>query len=216
MCKNNIVIKLVNVEKTFNRQILFSNVNFEIAEGSIVGFAGGNGSGKSVLFKLISGLYSPDHGEIFIRGEKLGQRIDFPENMGILIDTPGFIDIYSGFNNLKLLADIRKKISDDKIIKTMKLVGLDPENKTKVKNYSLGMKQKLAITQAIMEEQDIIILDEPFNALDAESNEKVKLLLLNLKKSGKTILLTSHNAEDLLSLCDVKYEFKNHELICFS
>lgn len=188
-------------------------MNLTIEKGTVVGFVGQNGSGKSVLFKLISGIYRPDEGQITVRNKELGKDCDFPENIGILIDTPGFIDIYTGFQNLKYLASIRNIINDEKIKQTLALVGLDPENKTKVKNYSLGMKQKLAIAQAIMEEQDILLLDEPFNALDDESHQKMLDLVKALQKEGKTILITSHNDDDIKYLCDIIYKIKNQQII---
>lgn len=206
------VIQLVNVSKSFKGNALLENVNLQISEGEIVGFIGHNGSGKSVLFKLISGIYRPDCGKIIVRDKELGKENDFPENTGILIDSPGFIDIYTGFQNLKYLASIRNKIDDAAIEKYMNLVGLDPENKTRVKNYSLGMKQKLAIAQAIMEDQDILLLDEPFNALDESSHKNMLDLMLELQKDGKTILLTSHNLGDIESVCQRRYQIQDHTL----
>lgn len=207
------MIQLVNVSKSFKGTPLLENVNLQIREGEIVGFVGHNGSGKSVLFKLISGIYRPDSGKVIVRGQELGGKSDFPENMGILIDSPGFIDIYTGFQNLKYLASIRNKIDDAAIKKYMNLVGLAPENKTRVKNYSLGMKQKLAIAQAIMEDQDILLLDEPFNALDEGSHIKMLDLMLDLQKEGKTILLTSHNLGDIESVCQRRYQIQDHTLV---
>lgn len=207
------MIQLVNVSKSFKGAPLLENVNLQIQEGEIVGFVGHNGSGKSVLFKLISGIYRPDSGKVIVRGQELGEKSDFSENTGILIDSPGFIDIYTGFQNLKYLASIRNKIDDAVIKKYMNLVGLDPENKTRVKNYSLGMKQKLAIAQAIMEDQDILLLDEPFNALDEGSHKKMLDLMLDLQKEGKTILLTSHNLGDIESVCQRRYQIQDHTLV---
>lgn len=206
------IIQLINVSKSFRGEPLLSNVNFSINSGEVIGFIGRNGSGKSVMFKLISGIYRPDNGEIIVRGQKLGGSVDFPENMGLIVDSPGFIDIYTGFQNLKYLASIRNKIDDDAIVNYMKLVRLEPNNKTRVKNYSLGMKQKLAIAQAIMEDQDILLLDEPFNALDEQTHTEMLSLILNLQKEGKTILLTSHNSDDINSVCTRQYQIKNHEV----
>lgn len=199
------VIKLVGVSKSFNGVTLFSNVNLDIEQGIIVGFRGINGSGKSVLFKIIAGLYLPDEGDVYIRGEKLGNKIDFPDDLGILVDTPGFIEIFSGADNLRLLAEIKGKIGRQEITSAMKELGLDPDSKKRVKNYSLGMKQKLGIIQATMEKQTIVLLDEPFNALDKESNQCLYDLILKLKHENVTVLLTSHNQMDLDALCDVQY-----------
>jgi len=201
----NTVIKRVGVSKSFNGVTLFSNVNLEIEQGLIVGFRGINGSGKSVLFKIIAGLYLPDAGDVYIRGEKLGDKIDFPDEMGILVDTPGFIEIFSGADNLRLLAEIKGRIGRQEITVAMKELGLDPDSKKRVKNYSLGMKQKLGIIQATMEKQTIVLLDEPFNALDKESNQYLYDLILRLKHENVTVLLTSHNQMDLDALCDVQY-----------
>lgn len=206
------IIVLNHVSKSFKKKTLFQDICLEINAASINGFVGINGCGKSVLFKLISGLYQPDKGEIYVYGKKNGIETDFPEDMGIMIDSPGFIEIYSGFTNLKYLAEIKNKIDDEKIKYTMKLLGLNPNNKTRVKNYSLGMKQKLGIIQAIMEDQKIIILDEPFNALDKESCKNLKELIKTLKKKGKTILLTSHNQNDLDELCDNIYLLEDKQL----
>ena len=176
----NNIIEFSNVSKSFNKTVILKNVSFKIQAGETIGFVGQNGCGKSVLFKLISGIYRPDNGEIFVNGEKLGEKTDFPKNIGIIIDSPGFIDIYTGFQNLKYLATIQNKIDDETIVEYMKLVGLDPDNKTRVKNYSLGMKQNLAIAQAIMEDQELLLLDEPFNALDEKTHSDILLLIKNL------------------------------------
>ncbi|WP_106769182.1 ABC transporter ATP-binding protein [Paenibacillus faecalis] len=198
-------IKVEGVSKAFHDINVLSNINIEIEKGSTIGIVGANGSGKSVLFKIICGFTEPDQGKVFVRGKQLGKDIDFPENVGVFINSPGYIGIYSGFNNLKFLADINRKIGTAEIKNAMKLVGLDPELKTKVANYSLGMKQKLGIAQAIMEGQDILVLDEPFNALDYQTYNDMKEIIVSLKNKGNTMLLTSHNYEDLESLCDTLY-----------
>lgn len=201
----NVAIKLENVSKSYNGITILNNINLEINKGKCVGIIGSNGSGKSVLFKTICGFVSPDKGSTFIRGLKLGEKIDFPENVGVFINEPGYISIFNGFQNLKFLADINNKIDDKKIKQTMEKVGLNPNNKAKVQDYSLGMKQKLGIAQAIMEDQDILVLDEPFNALDYKTYEDIKNIIKSLKDEGRTILLTSHNFEDIEQLCDSVY-----------
>ena len=206
------VIQLHGVSKSFGKRPLLKQVNVEIMPATITGFLGENGCGKSVLFKLISGLYRPDEGSIIVNGERIGDKFDFPPDMGIFIDAPGFILMYSGLKNLQYLAEIQKKIGRDKIEETMSLVGLDYKDPTHVKNYSLGMKQKLGIAQAIMEDQSIILLDEPFNALDAESHTRMLGLIKELKKQGKTILLTSHNFNDITQLCDIIYQIKDRKI----
>lgn len=208
----NVAIKLENVSKSYNGITILNNINLEINKGKTVGIIGSNGSGKSVLFKTICGFVSPDRGATFIRGLKLGEKIDFPENVGVFINEPGYISIFNGFQNLKFLADINNKIDDKKIKQTMEKVGLNPNNKAKVQDYSLGMKQKLGIAQAIMEDQDILVLDEPFNALDYKTYGDIKNIIKSLKDEGRTILLTSHNFEDIEQLCDSVYLIEEGKL----
>lgn len=199
-----------HISKSFGDTVIFRNTSLTIQKGHVVGIIGANGSGKSVLFKMISGLYRPDSGEIYVRGERIGDRFDFPPNVGVFIDAPGFIQIFSGFKNLRMLADIKGTTSDEAIRDAMNLVGLESSCKTLVKNYSLGMKQKLGIAQAIMESQDILLLDEPFNALDESSHRRMCNVIKELKDKSTTILLTSHNMADILELCDEIYQIKNY------
>ncbi|MGX4600027.1 ABC transporter ATP-binding protein [Faecalimicrobium sp. JNUCC 81] len=208
----NVAIKLENVTKSYNGITILNNINLEINKGETIGIIGANGSGKSVLFKSICGFVSPDNGATFIRGLRLGEKIDFPENVGVFINEPGYISIFNGFKNLKFLADINNKIDNKKIKYTMEKVGLNPNNKAKVQDYSLGMKQKLGIAQAIMEDQDILVLDEPFNALDYKTYEDIKNIIKSLKDEGRTILLTSHNFEDIQQLCDRIYIMEEGKL----
>lgn len=191
------VIKLTNISKSFNEIVLFNNVNLIVEKGKTYGIRGYNGSGKSVLLKLLCGFIKPDSGELIIDPQFKDVRNDFPEKFGVIIDGPGYIANKTGFENLKSLASIRDEISDDEIYKAMKIVGLDPQIKQKMKNYSLGMKQKVAIAQAFMENQEVLILDEPFNALDYDSVNRMRDLILQFKRDGKTIIMTSHNQEDL-------------------
>lgn len=164
--------------------------------------------------RYYGGFERPDAGNVFVRGKQLGEGgMDFPENIGVFINSPGFIGIYSGFRNLKFLADIQGKIGDREIRDAMVKVGLDPDNTTKTDNYSLGMKQKLGLAQAIMENQDILVLDEPFNALDYKTYEDVKAIIRMLKAEGKTIFLTSHRFQDIEQLCDQIYTLEDCRLI---
>lgn len=207
-------IELQDISKKFGHRTILQNVSMVVEQGATVGLVGANGSGKSVLFKILCGFEKPDSGRVFVRGKKLGENgRDFPENMGVFINSPGFIGIYSGFQNLKFLADIQGKISDKEIRDAMSKVGLDPDNKTKVDNYSLGMKQKLGLAQAIMENQDILVLDEPFNALDYKTYEDIKTIIRMLKAEGKTIFLTSHHFKDIEQLCDQVYTIEDCQLI---
>ena len=190
-------------------------MNLKINEGECVGFVGGNGTGKSVLFQLMTGLLPLDSGKVIVNGKTLGKEGDFPEEVGMMINSPGYIDCYSGFKNLQMLARIQGKINDEEICAAMQLVGLDPDNKTHVKKYSMGMKQKLGIAQAIMEHQKIIILDEPYNALDFNTNREITKILIELKDEGRTILLTSHQHEYLEKLCDTMYYIENGNVKVF-
>ena len=206
------LIHIANVNKSYKGQTIFENLNFDVEKGKIYGITGPNGSGKSVLFKLMCGFVFPDAGKVVVNGEELGKNKRFPDNFGIIIDRPGYIASQSGFDNLKSLAMIKGNIGDEKIKQTMELVGLQPQAKQKVKNYSLGMKQKLAIAQAIMEDQQTLILDEPFNALDADSVENIRKLIRKFKNEGRTILLTSHNQDDIDLLCDEVYRINKNTL----
>ncbi|MGN0485384.1 MAG: ABC transporter ATP-binding protein [Lachnospiraceae bacterium] len=210
------IIELKQVSKKFNKKEIYKNLSFSIEEGECVGFVGGNGSGKSVLFQLISGLLPVDSGTIKIGNEMLGENRDFPENVGILINEPGYIEYYSGYKNLQLLAEIKNIIGNDEIKKTMERVGLDYNDKTPVKKYSMGMRQKLGIAQAIMEGQSIIILDEPYNALDYKTNHEITKLFEELKNSGKTLLLTSHQHSYLSTLCDTLYCIHEKNIVPFT
>lgn len=199
------VIELIDVYKAFKSRSILVNVNLSIKKGQTIGIVGPNGSGKSVLFKLIAGFLRADKGEVYIRGKLSGKDFDFPSNMGVLINKPGFINIFNGFKNLQFLAGINNKIDDQKIRNTLKMVGLDPDDKTRVGVYSMGMQKKLGIAQAIMEDQDIIILDEPFNALDFRTYKDIKNIIREQQRNGNTILLTSHNHADIEELCDYTY-----------
>ncbi|GIN74082.1 multidrug ABC transporter ATP-binding protein [Bacillus sp. J14TS2] len=198
-------IQVNNVSKTYDSVSILDNVNLMIEKGTTVGIVGGNGSGKSVLFKVICGFTAPDTGTVDIRDKRLGRDIDFPEDVGVFINSPGYISLYNGLQNLKFLADINGKIGINKIKETMKIVGLNPDNKAKVKDYSLGMKQKLGIAQAIMEDQDIVVLDEPFNALDYKTYNDIKEIIKHLQEQDHTMVLTSHNYQDIEELCDIVY-----------
>ena len=181
-----------------------SILSFE--KGRIHGIIGRNGSGKTMLMKCICGFVPVTSGSIQVRGKKVGKDIDVPQNMGIIIETPGFLNGYSGYNNLKFLANINNKISEEKIIETLKLVKLDPHNKKHVGKYSLGMRQRLGLAQALMEDPDILILDEPMNGLDQSGVEEMREVFAALAKKGTTILMANHNAEDIEILCDTVHE----------
>ena len=203
------VIRLKHVSKHFKDIEVLKDVSVEFEKGKIHGIIGRNGSGKTVMFKAICGFIPIDTGEIWIRDKKLWKEIDMPSNIGMIIDGSGFLPYYSGLKNLKFLASLNKKINTEKMRQTMVQVGLDPDSKKHVSKYSMGMKQRLSIAQAIMEDQNIIILDEPMNGLDKHGVKEIRNLLLYLKNEGKTIILASHNSQDIEILCDKVYEMDN-------
>lgn len=197
-----VVIKVENVSKKFGETSVIDGISLELKKGKIYGLVGRNGSGKTVLMKLICGFLNPTEGEIWIKNKRVDINADITEEIGLIIESPGFLPNYSGFKNLKLLAMIRRKISKKEIRDVMELVGLDPDSSKKVAKYSLGMKQRLGIAQAIMENPEILILDEPMNGLDNEGVADMRKLFLELSAAGKTILLASHMKEDIHILCD--------------
>lgn len=199
------IIEITNLCKTFKETKVLNDIAIKIKKGNIIGIIGRNGSGKTVLFKCICGLVSPTKGTVKINNKILGKDMDIPDNIGVIIETPGFLPNYNGFKNLKFLAMIKNQISNEHIKDTIKLVGLNPDSKKHVGKYSLGMRQRLGIAQAIMENPDILILDEPMNGLDNEGVKDMRKLFLSLKEQGKTILLASHNKEDIEVLCDEVY-----------
>jgi len=201
-----IAISVQHVYKSFLKETVLADVNREFEEGKIHGIIGNNGSGKTVLFKCICGFLIPDKGKIYVDYEQVGKDMDFPEDVGVIIETPGFLPQYSGRKNLEILASLNRKIGRKEIEKTIKKVGLDPFMKKTVGKYSLGMRQRLGIAQAIMENPDTLILDEPFNGLDKQGVRQMRDLLKGLRDGGKTILLASHNQMDIDELCDTVCE----------
>lgn len=199
-------IEVQNAVKRFRDQVVLKNVSISFEKGQIHGIVGRNGSGKTVLFKCICGLMHPEEGVILVNGKRVGRDVDMPEDIGAIIEAPGFLPNYSGYKNLRFLANIRRKIGKEEILNVLKTVGLDPESRKHVGKYSLGMRQRLGIAQAIMEDPEILILDEPMNGLDNAGVQDIRALLLELKAQGKTILLASHNHEDIAALCDTVHE----------
>ena len=202
------MISIENLNKQFKNQLVLNNINVKFSNGHIYGIIGRNGSGKTVLLKCICGFLKPTTGVISVNHKIVGKDIDFPENLGFIIETPGFLLNYPGYKNLKYLASIREKIDSNEIKESMSLVGLDSADKKHVGKYSMGMRQRLGIAQAIMEKPDILVLDEPMNALDKNGVEEMRRLFLKMKSEGKLILLTSHNREDIEILCDEVYEME--------
>ena len=196
------VIEVKGISKIYNKEVVLDSVSCQFEKGKTYGIVGRNGSGKTLLLKSICGFIIPDSGYVIVDGKKVGTDVDIPEGIGAIIETPGFIMSYSGMRNLRILATIKGEISKKEIRDVMELVGLDPQSRKPVGKYSLGMRQKLGIAQAIMENPDILILDEPMNGLDNESVTKMREVLKKLSEAGTTILLASHNQEDINSLCD--------------
>ena len=199
-------IIIEKLRKSFGEEEILHGICREFETGKIHGIVGNNGSGKTVMMKCICGFLRPDEGHVFVNGLEVGKDIDFPEDMGIIIETPGFLPGVTGMKNLKLLASLRGIADDRRIRQTIERVGLDSKLRKPVSKYSLGMRQRLGIAQAIMEDPSLLILDEPFNGLDKHGVAKIRSLIKELRAEGKTILLASHNQADIDELCDTVCE----------
>lgn len=206
------VVRLEDYCKSFKSAEVLKNINLTLESGKVIGLKGKNGSGKTMLMMAISGLILPTSGKVYINDKELGRQISFPPSIGILIENPSFISNYTGFKNLKILASIQNRISDDEIRDAIRKVGLDPDDKRTFKKYSLGMKQRLGIAAAIMERPDIVILDEPINALDEAGAGLIKGLLDELKANGSLIIIACHDTEELNYLSDEIYEIYDGEI----
>lgn len=206
------VIRIEKAGKCIKNNWIYKDVSVSFEQGKIYGLIGRNGAGKTVLLKSICGLTRITTGKIWVNGLMVGREVDVPDSVGAIIEAPGFLPNLSGFSNLKYLAGLRKRIDKKKIEDCMKVVGLQSESPKHVGKYSLGMRQRLGIAQAIMEEPDIIILDGPMNGLDYAGSEDVRKILLQLKEKGKTILLASHHKEDIDLLCDEVYKLEQGKL----
>ena len=206
-------IKITDVNKTIKKAPILRDIYLEFTGGKVYGLRGKNGSGKTMLMRAICGLITPDSGIIDINGKILGKDISFPESIGVLIENPAFIGNYTGFKNLKVLASIQNRIGDEQIRKALEDIGLDPDDKRTYRKYSLGMKQKLGIAAAVMENPDIIILDEPINALDEVSVEKVHDILDEQKKRDAVIIIACHDKEELDQLSDEIIEISDGRII---
>lgn len=206
------VISLRDVEKSYNKRALFTGVNLGVPVGAVLGIQGENGSGKSVLLKLMCGFVRPDVGTVTIDPAYLSKGRVFPEGFGVLIDRPGYIPSQTGLQNLLSLARIRKVIDEERVREVMLQVGLNPDLPQKARHYSLGMKQRLGLAQAIMEDQPVMLLDEPFNALDQETVLEMRDLLKGLVAQGRTLVMTSHNREDIDVMCDQVYRLRKERL----
>ncbi len=195
-------VRLENLSKSFKKEKVLRGITHSFEKGRIHGIMGFNGSGKTVMFKCICGFLKPDGGAVWVDGRQIGKEVDFPESAGMIIESPGFLPGLSGFANLKRLAALKRLITDEEVREAIRTVGLDPMSKKKVGQYSLGMRERLGIAQAIMEKPNLLILDEPFNGLDKRGAEEVCVLLDEIRAQGRTILLAAHNMLEIDRLCD--------------
>ena len=202
-----------NVNKTIKGIEILKNVSLEMKSGKIYGLQGVNGSGKTMLMRAICGLIRTDNGEIKINDKIIGKDLEFPESVGVLIEKPGLIDNYTAMQNLKLLADIRKKTTDQELREFLIKLKLDPDDKRKVKKFSLGMRQKVGIAQAFIDNPDLLILDEPFNALDSEAVEILKNVLKEYINKDRIILLSCHSREILEEVCDEIFKMEEGKIV---
>ena len=202
------MIEIQNVTKVYGKQTVLSCVSATLEAGRIYGLVGINGSGKTTLMRCICGFTHPTSGKIIVNGDEIGRKVDFPKRTGIIIETPGFLPHYSGLRNLLLLAGVSHGATKERAAQVMRQVKLDPDEKKPVAQYSLGMRQRLGIAQAIMEDPEILILDEPMNGLDKNGVREIRELLLKMKEENKLIILASHNREDIEILCDEVYEME--------
>lgn len=200
------MIEVQNVNKSFGEEHVLKDVSHNFETGKIHGIVGNNGSGKTVLMKCICGFLKPDSGTIFVNHKQVGRDTDFPEDIGIIIETPGFLPHLSGTQNLKILASLKKKANDHTIRAVLEQVGLDPDMKKPVGKYSLGMRQRLGLAQALMEDPSLLILDEPLNGLDKHGVVHIRNVIKGLREVGKTVILASHNQVDIDELCDTVCE----------
>lgn len=207
------MIRIEHACKRFGKTVVLDDVSLRFEKGGIHGLIGRNGSGKTVLFKCVAGLMPLNSGHIYVRGREIGRDVEIPGKMGAIIETPGFLPGASGYGNLKLLADIRSRIGKKEIYAAMELVGLDPASRKRVSAYSLGMRQRLGIAQAIMERPKLLLLDEPMNGLDNQGVLEMRELFCGLRDRGATILLASHNPMDIREMCDTVHELDNGRLL---
>jgi ABC-2 type transport system ATP-binding protein len=208
--KNAIIVK--DAEKKFGEVTVLDHITVSFETGKVHGLIGRNGSGKTMLMKCICGLVPLTSGEITVNGQVIGKETDVPRKTGVIIETPGFLPGYSAYRNLKFLAALNGKIGKAEIRRAIAAVGLNPDEKKPVAKYSLGMRQRLGLAQAIMENPDLLILDEPMNGLDKDGVNEIRQFLLQLKEQGKTILIASHSAEDIDVLCDTVHEMAKGKL----
>lgn len=197
-----ITIDIKNVTKIIHKHTVIQDISASMQSGKIYGFQGINGSGKTMLMRLVSGLIRPSRGSVEMNGKILGKDITFPESIGLFLENPAFLGGYSGFQNLKMLASIQKRVSDTQICDVLSSVGLDPQDNKKYRKYSLGMKQRLGIAAAIVEEPEIVILDEPSNSLDTDGIELLKTILIRQRERGALVIISCHDLSILQAMSD--------------
>lgn len=207
------VLTATGVALSFGKKIVLDGVNLELPRGNIYGVTGANGAGKSVLLRCLSGFIRPMHGEVRVFGKKIGENAEFAPNTGVLIDSPGFLRSASALENLTILAAVSGRASLTRIRETLRLVGLNDTDGRPVSCYSNGTMQRLYLAQALMEEPDLLLLDEPTNMLDVNGQRQIYDLIVELNRTGKTILLTSNYPDELKILCDAVYKLENGKLI---
>ncbi|MGN0298347.1 MAG: ATP-binding cassette domain-containing protein [Lachnospiraceae bacterium] len=207
------MIEIEHLTKKFGETTVLDDISMTLKPAHIYGLVGRNGSGKTMLMKHILGFVHATSGSIKVDGKEIGKDIDMPQNVGAIIENPGFLPEYSGFKNLKLLAMIKGQISDEEIKDAIRFVGLDPENKKHVGKYSLGMRQRLGLAQALMEHPNILLLDEPLSGLDNDGVKEMHQLLLKQKEQGRLLLVASHSKEDINVLCDEIFYFDKGKMI---
>lgn len=206
-------IEVNGISKRYGRHLVLDAVSLRLEQGQIHGFVGRNGSGKTQLFKCICGYVRPETGEVRVKNQRIGKDLPYPQSLGLILEQPGFLPQYTGRSNLALLMGLSGRVDRTRIDRALQAVGLLEAARKRVRSYSLGMRQRLGIAQAIMEEPELLILDEPFNGLDENGVRDIRDLLLTLKNQGCTILLASHNPEDIATLCDTVHRLAAGKLI---
>lgn len=203
------IVKLEHITKMYGDAAVLRDVSLELERGNIYGLIGRNGSGKTMLMKVICGFVIPTKGKVTVQGKKLGKEVDIPEKMGVIIEQPGFLPGYSAYQNLLFLSKINGRVGKKEILEALEQVGLGDAKKKKVRKFSMGMRQRLGLAQALMEKPEILILDEPMNGLDDAAVEEMREILLEQKRQGMTIIIASHNREDIETLCDQVFRMEN-------
>lgn len=206
-------VEVCDLSLVIKNHTILEHISLYLKPGKIYGLIGRNGSGKTMLMKCICGFMHASSGTVKVEGKIIGEDCDFPADTGIIIETPEFLPYHSGYQNLMNIAGLRGKIGKQRIRETISMVGLDPDLKLPVRKYSLGMRQRLGLAQAIMENPSLLILDEPMNGLDEEGVRDMRTYLLDLKEQGKTILIASHSAEDIAILCDKTYKLEHGKIV---